>query len=390
MNAHTLLTRSGIARVLLGSLLLTLLAPACSEDRVTGPTGHQSPDWNLGRGAEAVTVMTQNVYVGGYVDRIMDAQDPNQIPLLVAETFQEVLFTNFPERAQAFADEIARTRPHLVGLQEISLIRYQSPGDAVIGGAVPATTVLMDYLDILMASLAARGLDYTVAGVTENFDIEMPMIVSPPPSLAFDDVRLTDYDVVLARGDVGISNVAEENFAAADAFMGIEIKRGYVAVDATIKNKTYRFVNTHLDPDDPDVQRDQADELISFLEHETKPVILLGDLNTQAPHGDAYQQFMEAGYADAWLRNLKKGEGEGLTSPHHHLLMNPDIEFNQRIDLILVRNNNRGTMVLGPVFATVWGDESPDRTASGLWPSDHAAVIAELRIPVLGTKAYDR
>jgi hypothetical protein len=70
--------------------------------------------------------------------------------------------------------------------------------------------------------------------------------------------------------------------------------------------------------------------------------------------------------------------------------MNPDVEFNQRIDLILVRNNNRGTTVIGPVFATVWGDEQADRTASGLWPSDHAAVIAELRIPVLGAKSYDR
>jgi endonuclease/exonuclease/phosphatase family metal-dependent hydrolase len=390
MSAQALPARNGIARVLLGSLLLTLLAVACSEDRVTAPAGQQSPDFSLGRGAEAVTVMTLNVYVGGYVDRILAAQDPNEIPLLVAETFQEMLFTSFPERAQAFADEIARTRPHLVGLQEISLIRYQSPGDAVIGGTTPATDVLMNYLDILMASLAARGLDYTVAGVVENFDVEVPMIVSPPPDLAFDDVRLTDYDVVLARGDVWTSNVAEENFDAAIGFMGLDITRGYVAVDATIRNKTYRFVNAHLEPDDLDVQSDQADELISFLEDESKPVILVGDLNTQAPHGEVYQQFMAAGYEDAWLRNLKRGESDGLTSPHHHLLMNPEVEFSQRIDLILVRNNNRGTTVMGPVFATVWGDEQTDRTPSGLWPSDHAAIIAELRLPVLGAKAYDK
>ncbi len=44
---------------------------------------------------------------------------------------------------------------------------------------------------------------------------------------------------------------------------------------------------------------------------------------------------------------------------------------------------------IGPVFACVIGDELDDRILNPndgtlLWPSDHAGVVALLRIPVLG------
>mgnify|MGYP000635640060 CR=1 FL=1 len=45
-------------------------------------------------------------------------------------------------------------------------------------------------LQILADALAARGLDYTVAGKNQNVDVELPMLVGTSP-LAFDDVRLT-------------------------------------------------------------------------------------------------------------------------------------------------------------------------------------------------------
>jgi endonuclease/exonuclease/phosphatase family metal-dependent hydrolase len=216
----------------------------------------------------------------------------------------------------------------------------------------------------------------------------------PPATLLYDDVRLTDYDVVLARGDVQISNVAEVNYEsvyAPEELPIIQIPRGYVAVDATVKNRTYRFVNTHLEPADLDVQLEQAEELIDELSGETKPVIVVGDLNTPAPTGETYRLFEMNGYVDTWTRNLEKGEGEGFTNPHDSDLRNAESDLYQRVDLILVRNQagRSGKTVIGPVFATVWGDEQADRTAlQNLWPSDHAAVIAELRVPVLGMPAY--
>jgi hypothetical protein len=391
----------GIGMVWASSLTVVLLVSAVwAGPRTTGSKpsarGANVSQMNLERGADDITVMTMNVYVGANVDRILAAETPDQIPILVAETFQELLATNFLLRAEAIADQIQRFQPHLLGLQEISTIKTQSPGDFFIGNPTPAETVVFDYLAILMHALAVRGLNYRVAGIIQNIDIEVPILVSPPPDLAFDDVRLTDFDVILSRDDVAISNVVEANYAEALAFpmFGVEIPRGYVAVDATLKkNHTYRFVATHLEPDDIDVQIAQATELIDTLQDKTKPVIVVGDLNSPAPTGDTYQVFGAAGYVDAWTRNLRRGEGDGFTFGQAPDLMNPESNLMDRRDLIFVRNNTPGHAVVGAVHATVWGDELADRIplvddASFLWPSDHAAVIAEMRIPVLGESAY--
>lgn len=337
----------------------------CGEDHVDG----------------GLVVMTQNVYYGFDVDPLLGAQNPDDIPVLAAQAFQQLLATNFPERAEAMADEIARKKPHLIGLQEVALIRSQSPGDAVVGGTVPAETVVFDYLEILRAALAARGLDYRVAGKVQNVDVELPMLVGVSP-LAFDDIRLTDFDVVLARGDVALSNAVAVNYQAKLPVpnLGLEIPRGYVAVDAVVGSRAYRFATTHLeDTPFPDVQLAQAQELAAALSSETKPVILVGDFNSPAPDGGAYPFLASQGYVDAWTRNFRPGAGAGLTWGHTPDLLNPADQFTVRIDLVWVHQNHPA----GPlaVSAEVWGDQLSERTASGLWPSDHGAVVASLLVP---------
>lgn len=330
-----------------------------------------------------ITVMTWNVYVGTDVDAVLAAENPEQVPQLVAEAFQTLLATNFAERARAMAAQIAKWQPHLVGLQEISVIRIQSPGDTIIGGTVPATEVRFDYLKILLDALRDRGLNYRVAGQVQNADVEVPMVVNLNP-LAFDDVRLTDFDVVLARSDVKISRVTTANYAATLPVesLGIKIPRGYVAVDATIGGKTYRFVNTHLEPGFIPVQMAQAEELVVTLQDEGLPVILVGDLNTPAPDGTTYQFLGAQGYVDMWGRNLEH-VSSGFTCCHDADLSNPTVNLEKRIDLILVRNPPvpQAKSAVGSVQATVVGDELSNRTTSGLWPSDHAGVVAQLLIP---------
>ncbi|MFQ5709584.1 MAG: endonuclease/exonuclease/phosphatase family protein [bacterium] len=334
----------------------------------------------VGHGSGAVTVMTRNIYVGTNVDIVLSAGSPEQVPGLVAEAFQVLLSTNFPERAQALAKEIARSRPHLVGLQEVSLLRLQSPGDAIVGGKTPAEDVLFDYLAILLDALRSRGLHYKIAGKIRNADVEVPMVVSLDP-LAFDDVRLTDFDVVLARNDVGIARVTEQNYQAKLTIpnLGITIPRGFVAVDARVGKKTYRFANTHLEPAVLAVKSAQAQELAAALENDTLPVILVGDLNTEALTGAVYQFFESQGYVDAWTQNIAARNRPGFTCCHDSDLRNTAVDLDERIDLVFVRNQG-GT---GPVFAFTVGDKLRDRTPSGLWPSDHAGVVAKLRIPGL-------
>jgi hypothetical protein len=341
-------------------------------------------------GPGGLTVMTRNLYIGTDVSLVLTADSREQIPVLAAEAFQTLLSTNFPERAEALADEIAETMPHVVGIQEASLIRIQSPSDAVTGGTAPAVDVVFDYLEILLAALDARGLDYRVAGSIQNVDVEIPMVTGMDP-LTFSDIRVTDFDVILARRDVEISRVTESNFQAELPLssLGTSLPRGYVAVDATISNRIYRIVNTHLEPFHPQVQSAQAQELLAVLDSETLPIVLLGDFNSPAPAGDTYQFLLSEGYVDVWTRSVKPKGGAGDTCCQAADLRNAVSMLNRRIDLILFKSSNdmHGHDGLGAVFADVVGDETRDRTPSGLWPSDHAGVVASMRIPAASSRS---
>lgn len=398
MRLQELLSRRRVAAGSLGLALLAALAVACTDDSVTGVDEVQVPD----RAAEelrvwdglGVTVMTWNVYVGADLEKILTATSDTQLVRLVTEAFYTVIATNFPERAGAIADQVARFRPHLIGLQEISTIYRQSPGDFLVGNPLPANDVVFDYLQILLDTLEAHGLHYEVAGQVKNFDVEMPMLNQQTYQL--DDVRVQDYEVVLARRGVGFSGVTQLNYQARLElnFLGmpIELPCGYVALNARVGHKTYRFVSTHLQATSMDpalvfIQLAQAQELVADLEDEKDPVIVVGDFNSPAPDGDTYQFMLDNGYVDTWTRNLNPYEGEGLTNPHEWHLMNPEVNFYQRIDFIFARNNIpiSDEPAIGPVVATVVGDEQQDRTTpTGLWPSDHAGIVARLYLPVLG------
>ncbi len=340
-----------------------------------------------------LTVMTRNIYVGTNVDLVLGAQSPEEVPVLVAQAFQTLLATDFRERAQALADEIKQNRPHLIGLQEVSTIRTQSPGDAVIGGTIPAQNVLFDYLAILLEALRARGLNYRVAGIIANADVEVPMLVDPS-TMAFDDVRLSDYDVVLARHDVSVSDVIQANYQTMLTVpsLGAQIPRGFVAVTASVGSNRIRFVNTHLEPASiPEllpIQLAQAQELAAALQNERLPVVLVGDLNTQAITGATYQFLATQGYVDVWTQKRNRDEGEGNTCCHAADLRNTTVHLDQRIDLILAKNSTEDDdralqdgddRFFKGVVARVVGDELRDRTPSGLWPSDHAGVVARFR-----------
>lgn len=343
-------------------------------------------EFDKGFHKKAITVMTRNIYVGANVDCVLSVQNPAEIPIKVAQAFQMLQATNFPERAKALANEVLLTRPDLIGLQEVSLIRIQSPGDAIMGGTVPADSVLYDYLDILMNALSAKGLNYSVAGIIQNADIEVPMLVNPNPP-AFDDVRLTDYDVVLARHGIQVSNIQTANY---QVFLSIpignfqlDIPRGYVALDAKVGDKTYRFANTHLEAFGEPIRLAQAQELVASLQNEANPIIMVGDFNDEAGSGSTYQYLVSQDYVDSWTENLIPFDPDGYTFGHDDDLMNPTANFTRRIDFIFAKSHvwHHNKRFIGPVFGIVVGDEYRNRTASGLWPSDHGGVAARLRIP---------
>ncbi|MCJ7558043.1 MAG: endonuclease/exonuclease/phosphatase family protein [Gammaproteobacteria bacterium] len=382
---------------LLVSVLLLSISGAAIAD-------HEENEAN----ARKIDVMTANLYLGADIFRIVeaaaDSDNPYAIPTAVTEVFGIVQATNFPERAEAIANSIMRRRPDVIGLQEVSWYRT-GPYDGI---PVNAEDTAYDFLQLLMDALAARGLDYKVAGVATNADVEAPMFVSAEYDLA--DLRLTDRDVILVRGDVDAGPAFAGNYSFNAGFdLGgttVYFTRGYVMVPVTVRGRSYLFVNTHLEtrlngsnPFGIVYQFAQALELAGTVDAANAayfgdlPVILVGDLNSDpndmpvdVPDGlgipfpvlyPPYQVFAGAGYTDTWLQRQGRRDS-GETCCHDELLDNRKEHFYERIDHVLFRDSNE-SVVLGPVQSEVINDTWKDKTASGLWESDHGFVSASLK-----------
>ena len=247
-------------------------------------------------------VMTQNLYVGANLFQILNGA-PEDVPLNAAKIFSDIQTTDFQQRAESIADLVMEHEPHLIGLQEVSLIRTQCPDDIVFPPNNPApnaSDVYADYLQILLNALAVRGLEYEVAASVENADVELPalnlgLLDCPYPLF---DARLTDYDVTLRRSDVdvtlSISANYQANFPVPSPAGPIVFKRGYNIVDTNIEGRSYRFVNTHLEvkgnPFANGFQFAQAYELTQILNGMAgafgdEILVVVGDLNSDPGDG---------------------------------------------------------------------------------------------------------
>jgi endonuclease/exonuclease/phosphatase family metal-dependent hydrolase len=322
-------------------------------------------------------VMTRNMDAGSdFLYVLIAAQNPNstQLDLLTAitQTYLEMHMSNIPQRADGIAAEIQATRPDLIGLQEVTVL---SMGPYL----QPPTTVVDSSLHALLTSLQLRGLHYVPVMVQQNAQVVLPAF-----NAAFDgliDVGLIDYDVVLARSDLPISEFKVENVQAQhfNAILNfgvgtttIPFLRGWISVDAKLRGKTYRFVTTHLETFSPDYQAAQTEELLAGPANTELPVILAGDLNSDAhapswAGGPAFGILTAAGFLDVW--NVLHPGVAGFTWPLHLEDSGLNIGPPQRIDLILTKG--RGTRPDGIMLT---GTTPID----GLWSSDHAGVVGSL------------
>jgi endonuclease/exonuclease/phosphatase family metal-dependent hydrolase len=290
--------------------------------------------------------------------------------------------TNFPERAKALADEIAVLDPHIVCLQEVSHWRSgpseYSEDPPNLDLTPNANDDVYDFLTILLSELSARGKSYAEEVTLLNFDTEAPRRDGD----AYQDIRLTDRDVILARTDLpenvfSVANARSGNFGAKlpIQLLGttILVRRGWTAVTVTLQGRTVQIVNTHLEGLHPVIQDLQAIELLAVPLKTAGPTVLLGDLNSAAPGGATYQKMLKQGkFEDAWTTT--RGNDPGFTWGHAEDLSNPTPSLTQRIDFVLTRDGITASS------ANRVGHEPEDRTPSGLWPSDHVGVWAVLRL----------
>jgi len=338
---------------------------ACSDDEPKPPEPVDVP------------VMTRNIYLGGNIFELAQARSPQEVPVIAARLYSTVRATNFPQRAEALAKEIETAQPALVGLQEVSLYRTQKPSDFSSNGAVNAQTVEFDFLTILMAELDKRGLGYRVVAKVENADSELPAALSGSAS-DLTDIRLTDYDVILARADVTVAGAVEQNYTKNQAVpvggSTVTFKRGFTKVDATVGGASFTFVNSHLEGLMP-ANDEQSRELVGILAGYAEPLILVGDLNTgPGSPTPAYGTLTTtASLTDAWTA---VSTDAGFTCcVGANVNDTSTTGFDERIDLVLYRGEG-----IEPLSAEVVGDALADRTASGLWPSDHAGVVVTFRL----------
>ena len=68
------------------------------------------------------------------------------------------------------------------------------------------------------------------------------------------------------------------------------------------------------------------------------------------------------------------GAGSGYTCCQDADLLNPTSALSRRIDLTLFKGSFKVQSI------EVVGNSSADRTASGLWPSDHAGLVTKLKL----------
>jgi hypothetical protein len=122
---------------------------------------------NQGSGSPALKVMTRNIYLGGDVFRPNGAPTLSEVERRAGELWQEVRTTDFPFRSRLITREIKRTRPDLIGRQEVALWR-RGPQGVKDGSATPSTRVVYDFLGILRRRLKRAGLHYRVAVVQRD------------------------------------------------------------------------------------------------------------------------------------------------------------------------------------------------------------------------------
>lgn len=381
----------------------------------------------------ALDVMSQNQYLGADLGPVIAAPDAASFNAALVEALEQIAANRLPERAERLALGIALRDPDLVGQQEMFRFECFDLSPAAPGCADPAIAgAFNDHLAETLAALAAFHAPYDVAGIVVNLDLGTPIAPGLPPGLPVDldfdgtpDITVTvlDRDVILARRGVAtrvvhfpcsrpsgdgcnFDNVASVNTPAGP----ISIERGFVGVDAEVRGRSYRFVNTHLEvmnlvdvPAPPgvvpggSVQAAQASELSALVAASlfTDPAppgtrtVLVGDINSSPDDGpfvdplfpipgqvlvppyaqlaggvDLFGAPAAGPWTDGWT--AQRRPRDGFTCCQDSDLRNQRSRLDERIDVIFTLEPPRDAR-----FGLVLGSTFLSKTASGLWPSDH-------------------
>ncbi len=308
--------------------------------------------------APTVRVATYNLYLGADLALLLGDRPAEELDRHRAEVQRQLAATAFPRRAAALATVLAREAADLVGLQEVC--RWRVDG-----------TPLWDFSALLLHALAEHGVAYERVAAVDTFEGTAPV---PDGSGGTVHLELTCGNAVLRRVDSAWDAAGSTSGLFGEAMTtallggtGMAIGRGWCAVDIQRPGGRDRFTlaTTHTEAHDQQARDAQRDELLTVLGE--GPLVLVGDFN--APPQDVG---MPPTLVDAWLAGGGAAEGPlAATSGQAPDLGNVESALRDRIDYVWVRDLTvRGARRIGA--------EPPDRALAGLWPSDHAGVVADL------------
>src|SRR5207247_7207664 len=142
----------------------------------------------------------------------------------------------------AIADEIAAQQPYLVGLQEVSV---WSTGPLFMH----ADTEIFNALRSLLTALAARGQQYTVIAILKEFEAEAPSALGI-------EIGFADFDVLIARTDLSVSELKVFNIQAQqflsnlvipNQFLGLEnIHLGWLTIYSVLQCMYFNVIHLFL------------------------------------------------------------------------------------------------------------------------------------------------
>ena len=379
---------------------------------------------------QPLTVMSRNLYLGADVGVAMKL-----IPDFSAAAqfmWNQVSATDFSKRAPILAQEVISQNADVVGLQEATHWYCKK-------NLWSKKVVVFDFTQQFLEATRKLGREYMLAskaGVDAlNIGYSIPAIpyltmVTDPQTFqplfgserAACGFEIGDALVVKKEIASKIIRVGNSEYKTSYSIIPkiMTIYRGYTWTDIDYNGSKVRIVSTHLESlwDSNKVPNAalQAKQLIEDLSSTKMPTIVIGDFNSDPrdprPNSESnpggqpessiackaqvskptlksaidscnpYWLMRRAGFADAGPdaqdgKNFTWGMGALLTGPDEKryraaLMMGNMYGFTDRLDYIFLKN---GAEV---VSSKIVGNTAPK---SGLWPSDHASVVAQISLP---------
>jgi endonuclease/exonuclease/phosphatase family metal-dependent hydrolase len=296
-----------------------------------------------------VTVLTQNLYLGASLTRVISAAGTGDFPAILAAALESLAIVfgsnDFGGRASVIASKINALHPDIVGLQEVTKITS-------IAGSVDFGAILLPLLP-----------DYEVVREDSEGVIGVPTIGT-----------LETSNMVLKRKQAAleVTSSVGTTFTTITSFMGQPIKRNWQSVDVKLnKKKVFRFINTHLESEMDEVSTAQALELIAGPLNFNQPVIAAGDFNSgpASIEQGAYKALTKKG-------KLRDAANVGFTCCRAELLTeteadNPDASLTERIDFVFTKSAS---------IKVVSAERTGTQQDGGVFPSYHVVVFVRLQL----------